>query len=81
MKTNVHYSGVGQAEANYTAYEPTTGQLPRHAMNYSPFPPGNYTERNAQWASPIWQLHGCWVSYAEQDELHLTIALKRSHSA
>jgi len=77
---NVQYASgsVGQAEANNAGYEPATEQLPRHTMNFSSLPPGAYTTPNNQGASPIWRVSDSWVSHASQDELHLTIALKRS---
>jgi len=83
MKPNVQYASgsVGQAEANnagYERYEPATDQFPRHTMNFSSLPPGAYTTPNNQGASPIWRVSDYWVSHASQDELHLTIALKRS---
>jgi hypothetical protein len=81
MQPNVQYSRVGQAEANYTGYYPVTEQFPPQAINFSPLPSGGHTAPNNQGASPLWTLGNYWISYAEQDELHLTIALRRSHFA
>ena len=83
MKSNVQYTshGAGRMEANYAGYHPATNQVPQNTMNFSTLPSGVHTAPNTQGASPIWKLRDCWVSYAEQDELHLTIALKRNPSA
>ena len=51
-----------------------TGSLP---------PPlsGTHTAPNNQGPFPVWHLSSGWVSYAVEDELHVTIALKRIPSA
>ena len=85
MKPNVQYASHhdGRAEANYAGYHPATNQLLQNTMNFSTLPPpsGVHTAPNTQGAPLIWKLHDCWVSYAEQDEIHLTVALKRNSAA
>ena len=83
MKPDVQYPShsAGQVEANYAGYNHSTNQLPQNTMNFSTLPSGVHTAPNTQGASSIWKMRDCWVSYAEQDELHLTIALKRNPPA
>ena len=83
MKPNVQYAShrAEQVQANYAGYYPTTNQLPQNTMNFSTLPSGVHTAPNTQGASPIWKLRDCWVSHAEQDEIHLTVALKRNPAA
>jgi len=38
---------------------------------------GEYAAPNNQGAFPVWRLFNGWVSYATQDEVHVTIALTR----
>ena len=80
MKPNVQYAShhAGRVEANYAGYHPAATQSPQNTINISTLPPGVQTAPNTQGASPIWKLRDCWVSYAEQDEIHLTVALKRN---
>ena len=82
MKPNVQYGSVGQADVNYhdAGRQPAIDQLSRRTMNFSPLagPPGEYTVPNNEEASPLWCLGNCWISYVSEDELHLTIALKKS---
>jgi hypothetical protein len=82
MKPNVQYAShrAEQVQANYAGYYPATSQLPQSTMNFSALPSG-HTAPNAQGAPPIWKLRDCWVSYAEQDEIHVTVALKRNPAA
>jgi hypothetical protein len=82
MKANVQYGhgSVGQAEVNYAGRQPAIDQLSRRTMNFSPLPgtPGEYTVPNNQEASSLWCFGNCWISYVSEDELHLTITLKKS---
>jgi len=78
MQPNVQYSSSRQAGTDYAVYHPTANQFPPHTTNVSPLPSGAYTAPNNQGASPMWYLRDCWVSYMVEDELHLTIALKRT---
>ncbi len=80
MKPNVQYGSVGQAEVNDAGRQPAIDQLSRRTMNFSPLPgpPGEYTVPNNQEASPLWCLGNCWIGYVSEDELHLTIALKKN---
>jgi len=80
MKPNVQYGSVGQAEVNDAGRQPAIDQLSRRTMNFSPRPgpPGEYTVPNNQEASPLWCLGNCWISYVSEDQLHLTIALKKN---
>jgi hypothetical protein len=80
MKPNVQYGSVGQAEVNYAGRQPAIDQLSRRTMNFSPLPgpPEEYTVPINQEASPLWRLGNCWISYMSEDELHLTIALKKN---
>ncbi|KAF8478366.1 hypothetical protein DFH94DRAFT_749300 [Russula ochroleuca] len=69
------YSNLGQGETNDAGYHFSTDQVPGPTMNFSSYVP---EASSNQGASPVWRLHNCWVSHAEQDELHLTIALKKT---
>jgi hypothetical protein len=72
-KPNIPYSNLGQGETNYAGHYFGTNQVPGPTMN-TPLAGANTN----QGASPVWRLHNCWVSRAEQDEIHLTIALKKT---
>lgn len=76
IKPSIPNSNFGQGESSYAGYHFDTGdQVPGPTMNFSPQNPGVNTN---QVASPVWRFHNCWVSHSEQDEVHLTIALKRT---
>ena len=78
IKPNVQYSSVGQAlGANNAGYEPPTNQVPSHPMDFLPRPSGAYMTPDNQEAAHIYRVRDYWVSYACQDELYVTIALKR----
>jgi hypothetical protein len=83
MKPSVQYSNVGQGGTNYgSRYDFTANQFPDPTVPF-PYPlSGAYTAPNnqGQGAFPIWRLHNVWVSYAVQDELHVTIAFRRIRS-
>ncbi len=75
MKPSIPYSNFGQGEINYTGYNFGTEQVPDPTMNFSPHLP----RADATQGSPLlWRFHNCWVSHAEQDEVHVTIALKKT---
>jgi hypothetical protein len=75
VKPSTSYSNLGQGETNDAGYHFSTDQVPGPTMNFSSYVP---EASSNQGASPVWRLHNCWVSHAEQDELHLTIALKKT---
>jgi hypothetical protein len=76
---SIPYSNLGQLEAEpyYAGYHPGTEQLPARGptMSFSP-----HLAEAAQNQDPPseWRFHTCWVSHAEEDKIHLTIALKKS---
>ena len=81
MKPSAQYGNVGEGQTNHgSQYNFTANQFPDFAV---PFPhlPWAYTAPNNQGAFPVWRLHNVWVSYAVQDELHVTIAFRRIRSA
>jgi hypothetical protein len=77
MQPNVQYD-TRQAGTDYAVYHPTANQFSSHATSVSALPSGAYAAPNNQGASPMWYPRDCWVSYMVEDELHLTIALKRT---
>ncbi|KAH9993812.1 hypothetical protein BJV77DRAFT_961731 [Russula vinacea] len=76
IKLNILYSNLGQGETNYAGYHFDTNQVPGSNMN-APLSGAN-ANQGASDSPPIWRLHTCWVSRAEQDEIHLTIALRKT---
>jgi len=78
---NVQHQYPGQGQTNFAGYHPAAGQLPGHAVDFSPVLPGAYMAVNHEGASLVWRLNNCWISHAEQDEVHVTIALRRIPSA
>ena len=68
------YSNLGQgdSEINYAGYQFGNNKVLGPTMNFSS--PGANANHGA---SSEWRFHNCWVSHEEQDEIHLTIALKR----
>lgn len=82
VKPIVQYDNSGQggpsnAQAGY-------GFAANQPHGQTPFPPllsGAHAVPNNQGAFPVWCLFNSWVTYAEQDELHVTIAFKRIPSA
>lgn len=76
MKPNIPYNNFEQGgEANYAGYHFGAYQVPGPTMNFSPYFAGVNIN---QGASPTWSFDDCWVSHAEQDKIHLTIALKKT---
>jgi hypothetical protein len=75
MKPSIPYSNLKQGEPCYTGSHSGTGQVPGPTMSFSPALP---VAGPSQDASSEWRFHTCWVSHAEDDEIHLTIALKKS---
>jgi len=70
----VQYNNVEQGGINYAGY---ASPFPAPTMSLPPLLSGAYTAPNYQGAFPIWHFFGGWVSYAAQDELHVTIILRR----
>ena len=84
MKPSVQYSSVGQGGTNYGSQYDFTANNYQFPDPTVPFPyilPGAYTAPNNQGTFPVWRFHNVWVSYAVQDELHVTIAFRRIRSA
>lgn len=77
MKSNIQYNNSGQGEANHAEYRFMADQMPGQTMNLSPHLPGSYAAPNNQGGFPVWPSLYCWVSYAGEDELHVTFALRR----
>jgi hypothetical protein len=73
----------GQGAPNNAGYMSVINQFPGHPINVAQLLPGAYRNAapNNDRAPQVWQLFDCWVPYAEQDELHLTIVFKRIPSA
>jgi hypothetical protein len=76
MKPTVQYN-VGQSTVNYAGNDFAANQFPNPANFLSPLLSGAYAVPNNQWAFPVWRLLNGWISYAAEDELHVTIALRR----
>ena len=74
MKPNIPYNNPEQGETNYAGYHFGAYQVPGPTMNFSPYLGANMN----QGSSPTWRFDDCWVSHAEQDKIHLTIALKKT---
>ena len=82
MKPSVRYdNNVGQCGINYADYDSAANQFLDPTIPPFPLLSEAYTAPNYQGAFPIWHLSSGWVSYAVQDELHVTIALRRIPSA
>lgn len=77
MKPSVQYDNIGQGRNNYAGYDFAANQFPEPTAFLSPLLSGAYTAPNNQESFPIWRLFNGWVSYAAEDELHVTIALRR----
>ncbi|KAH9958313.1 hypothetical protein BC827DRAFT_1269608 [Russula dissimulans] len=66
--------------SNDSAYPFSVDQLQNNATNFPPSPPplqGTHAAQNNQGMPPLWRIFDWRVSYADQDELHLTIVLRR----
>jgi hypothetical protein len=72
IKPSIPYTNLRQGEPYYTGYPFGTEQAPGPTMSFSPRLPEAVPNQDA------WRFHTCWVSRAEGDEIHLTIALKKS---
>ena len=83
IKPSVQYNQVGQGRINYThaGYGFATNQFSDPTGFLTPLLSGTHTAPNNQGPFPVWRLSSGWVSYAVEDELHVTIALKRIPSA
>jgi hypothetical protein len=75
MKPSVPYGNLRQGEPYYAGLRFGIGQVPGPPMSFSPRLPGAGPNQDAYFE---WRFHTCWVSHAEDDEIHLTIALKKS---
>lgn len=74
IKPSIPNSSLGQGIINDAGchFDQVLGPT---SMNFSPHISGANANRGA---SSEWRFHNCWVSHEEQDEIHLTIALKRT---
>jgi hypothetical protein len=81
MKPSVQHSYVEQGRTNYGPRYESTANLNQFLDPTAPIPyllPGAYTAPNNEGAFPgVWRLQNAWVSYAVQDELHVTISFRR----
>jgi len=77
MKPSSQYGNPPQCENNYSGAHFAVDSTPNQTMQFPPLPPGASAAPNNQGTSPVWRLNNCWVSYAEQDELHVTISLRK----
>ena len=77
MKPSSQHGDPTQYESNYSGAHFAVDPTPHHTMQFPPFLPGAYAAPNNQGTSPLWRLNNCWISYAEQDELHVTISLRK----
>ena len=80
MKPSVQY---GQGGTNYgSQYDFTANyQFPDPTVPLAYLLSGAHSAPNNQGTFPVWRLHNVWISYAVQDELHVTIAFRRIRSA
>ena len=81
MKPSLQHSNVEQGGTNYESrYQSTADQFLDPTAPIPYLLPGAYTAPNDQGAFPgVWRLQNAWVSYAVQDELHVTISFRRIH--
>jgi hypothetical protein len=77
MKPSVQYDNVGQGRINYPGYDFAANQFLDPIMPHSPLLSGEHSAPNNQGPFPVWCLFNGWISYAVEDELHVTIALRR----
>jgi hypothetical protein len=68
-------SNLRQAGPYYAGYHFGTEQVPGSTMSFSPHLPEADANRDG---SSGWRFRTCWVSHSGEDEIHLTIALKKS---
>lgn len=84
MKPNVQYDNVGQGGIHHYrdgGYDFADNQFLDPTFPISPPLAGVYTAPINQGPFPVWCIFNGWVSYAVEDELHVTIALRRIPSA
>ena len=77
MKPSSQHGNPSQYENNYPGAHFAVNPTPNHTMQFPSLLPGAYAAPNNQGISPVWCLNSCWISYAEQDELHVTIAFRK----
>ena len=65
---------LGQCEPNDTRFPFAVDAADQTS---SPLLPGRFATPDNQGAPPVWRLKSCWVSYAGQDEVHVTIAVRK----
>jgi hypothetical protein len=75
MKPTVPYSTFRQGEPYYAGNHSSTEQVPGPSIGFPPHLPEADPNQNT---SSEWRFHTCWVSHAEEDKIHVTIALKKS---
>jgi len=88
MMSNVQYRPFGPGSSSQndvrapsgSAY-PSVNQSPSNATNFPPSLPGALAGQNSQGVPPLWRFFDCRVSYADQDEIHLTLVLRRFPSS
>ncbi|KAI0293536.1 hypothetical protein BC826DRAFT_1014628 [Russula brevipes] len=73
----VQRENLEQGETSYVRYHFAPDQFPGHTMNFSPLLQSGHAGPSNQATSPVWHVAQSWVSYASQDELHVTIILKK----
>ena len=75
IQPSISHNNLGQGETNYTGYHFGADQVPDPTMNFSPHFPG---VNASQGSFPVWRFHDYWFTHVEQDELHLTVVLKKN---
>src|SRR6267154_2768234 len=73
MKSSIPYNNPD--EPYHAAYHSGNEQFPGPMTSISPHLPEADLNQDA---SSEWRFRTCWVSHAGEDEIHLTIALKKS---
>ena len=77
MKPSSQHGNLTQYENNQSEAHFAVDPTPNHTMQFPPLPPDASAAPNNQGTFPVWRLNNCWISYAEQDELHVTISLRK----
>jgi len=77
MKPSSQHGNLTQYENNDSGAHFAVDPTPNHTMQFPPLPPDALAAPNNQETSPLWRLNNCWISYAGQDELHVTISLRK----
>ncbi|KAF8503264.1 hypothetical protein F5888DRAFT_1660221 [Russula emetica] len=78
MPSTIPNSNLRQAGPYYAGYNFGTEQVPAPTMSFSPHLPHLPEADPNRDASSGWRFRTCWVSHSGEDEIHLTIALKKS---